>query len=143
LKKLNLLISKYNNEYFLIETKADILLSYGYTKEALEFYKKVLNNYPNNNYVKFNIFVKSNHSNKDIKIIDKIFFENIQLLKLFPYNADLISKFNNLSIILEYNDWTLFFEILLFEKNNFQKNLINLKNKTKDNNLKKLIKLYI
>ena len=42
LKKLNLLISKYNDNTFLLETKADILLSFGYEKEAIEFYKQVL-----------------------------------------------------------------------------------------------------
>ena len=45
LKKINVLISKYNKIFFL-ETKADILLSYGYNKEAIEFYKKVLINQP-------------------------------------------------------------------------------------------------
>ena len=57
LKKINFLISKNKNDYFMEETKADILLSYGYNKEAIKFYKKVLKAQPNNIYAKYNIFV--------------------------------------------------------------------------------------
>ncbi|MDC0625513.1 M48 family metalloprotease, partial [Alphaproteobacteria bacterium] len=42
LKKINLLISKNKKDYFIVETKADILLSYGYNKEAIKFYRIVL-----------------------------------------------------------------------------------------------------
>ncbi|MDC1054525.1 M48 family metalloprotease [Alphaproteobacteria bacterium] len=57
LKKINFLISKNKKSYFIEETKADILLSYGYNKEAIKFYKKILKAQPNNNYAKYNIFV--------------------------------------------------------------------------------------
>ena len=40
LKKINLLISKNKKDYFIEETKADILLSYGYNKKQLSFIKK-------------------------------------------------------------------------------------------------------
>ena len=143
LKKLNSLISKYNYNYFFLETKADILQSYGYIKEAIEFYKKVLIQYPENNYVKFNIFLNSKYINKDKKHIKKIFIENQNLINLFPYNKDFITKYYNLAKYLEYADWISFFEILLFNKKELKKNLVELNKKTKDNNLKTIIKLYI
>ena len=39
LKKLNKLISEHNSNIYLIETKADILFSYGYTKSQYHFMK--------------------------------------------------------------------------------------------------------
>jgi len=142
LKKINLLISKYNNEIFLLETKADILLSYGYNKEAIEFYKKVLLDQPQNNYVKYNIFTNIDYISKDYKFNAKTFLKNQNLIYLFPNNQILITKFYNLSKLLDYKEWVLFFEILLFDKNNSKENLNQLEQKTKDYNLKKLIKLY-
>ena len=143
LKKLNLLILKNKENLYFLETKADILLSYGYKKQAIEFYKKVLIKYPQNDYAKFNIFINSNHKNKDINILRKIFFDNQNLLNLYPDNQMLLTKFYNLSQILELSDWNIFFETLLFEKNNVEKKLLELNTKSKDYNLKKIIKLYI
>ncbi|MDC6447749.1 M48 family metalloprotease, partial [Alphaproteobacteria bacterium] len=143
LKKLNLLISKYINNSFIIETKADILLSYGYNKEALNFYKKVLKNNPENNYVKFNIFTNSKIVQENKKLVKDNFYENLNLISLFPYNDELLSKYNNLSKILKYSEWTYFFEIILYKKENLKKELIKLNSNTKDYNLKKIIKLYI
>ena len=143
LKNLNLLISKYDNNFFLIETKADILLSYGYTKEAINFYKKVLNKYPENHNVKYNIFINFKHNTKKKEIIKDIFEENIKLISLFPNNQALLSKFYDLSKILENEDWKIFFELLLFKNNDLKNNLISLQKQTKDINLKKIIKIYI
>lgn len=145
LKKINLLISKYNdrNNLFLIETKADILLSYGYNIEAINFYKKVLVEQPQNNYIKYNIFINLNYKNKSFDFNKKFFLENLNLINIFPNNNVLITKFYNLSKILNYNEWVVFFETLLFNKNNIKKNLSELEAKTIDINLKKLIKLYI
>ncbi len=142
LEKLNSLILK-NDNLFLIETKADILLSYGYNKEAIEFYKKVLIHNPENDYVKFNLFINLNIINKEPKYIREVFIKNQNLIKLFPNNQTLLLKYHNLAKILKYNDWIEFFDILLFKKNESENYLLNLNEKTKDNNLKKLIKLYI
>lgn len=142
LKKINLLISKNNNNVFLIETKADILLSYGFNNEAINFYKKVLKFQPENNYVKFNIFTNFNYKDKSLFFKKKFFFENINLINIFPNNSKLLTELYNLSKMLNYEDWMLFFETLLFNKDNLKKNLNQLKKQTKDNNLKKLIKLY-
>ena len=143
LKKLNILIEKYDNHNFILETKADILLSYGYNIEAIEFYNKVLSNQPQNNYVKFNIFINSNNITKDKNFIKKIFLENQNLIQIFPYNKDLLTKYYKLSKTLKYSDWITFFEILLFKKNELKKYLKELNLKTEDNNLKNIIKLYI
>ena len=142
LEKLNSLILK-NDNLFLIETKADILLSYGYNKEAIEFYKKVLIHNPENDYVKFNLFINLNIIDKEPIYIREVFIKNQNLIKLFPNNQTLLLKYHNLAKILKYNDWIEFFDILLFKKNESENYLLNLNEKTKDNNLKKLIKLYI
>ena len=142
LKKINLLIQKYSNNIFLLETKGDILLSYGYDKEAIKFYNKVLNKQPDNNYVKYNIFTKLNFKKNNYKLNQKLFLENLKLIYLFPNNQVLITKFYNLSKSLKYKEWIVFFEILIFKNKNFRKNLIELKKETKDNNLKKMINLY-
>ena len=55
LENLNKIIKK-NNNSFLLETKADILFSHGYTKEAVKFYKKNLQKYPLNYYAQIRIF---------------------------------------------------------------------------------------
>ena len=142
LKKINLLISKYDKNHFLIETKADILLSYGYNNEAIKFYRKVLNYQPNNNYVKYNIFINLDLNETEIKFNKKIFLNNLNLLKYFPNNKNIITQYYNLVKILEYDEWILFFEILLFEKQDSKIKLNKLKKQTEDYNLKKIIKLY-
>jgi len=142
LKKLNSLILKKNNNFFLLETKADILLSFGYEKEAIKFYKQVLKKHPNNDYIKFNIFTKSNHSNQNNIDIEEIFINNLKLIKLFPYNRDLLNEYYYLANNIKNKEWIKFFEILL--SNIDQKKQLNeLYFKTEDSNLKKIIKIYI
>jgi len=118
------------------------LLSYGYNKEAIKFYNKVLIKYPQNHYVRYNIFNNIIFKNKNKKIQKKIFQENLILLELFPNNRNLITKFFKLSQFIEKQDWNIFFEILLFNQNNPQQRLNELLKKTNDYNLKKIIKLY-
>ena len=142
LRKINFLVSKYNVKSFLYETKADILLSYGYNKEALEFYQKVLNNNPQNKYVKFNIFMYSDLNSEDKNNMRQIFLDYQNLIEFFPNNINFIKKYYNLSNTLGYEDWVAFFEILLFKKNSHEIKLKELLEATTDNNLKKIIKLY-
>ncbi len=143
LKKINLLISKYRNKIFLIETKADILLSYGYNKEAINFYKKVIEKQPLNTYAKYNIFVNVDFKNNKLDLNQEYFLKNLNLLELFPYDLMLVNNYYNLSKLLQYKDWMVFFEILQSRKSNIKENLIKLKIETQDINLKKIIKLYI
>ncbi len=142
LKKINYLISKNKNDYFFEETKADILLSYGFNKEAIKFYKKVLKAKPNNNYAKYNIFVNSTLNQTDYEFSNDFFLDNLNLLKYFPNNQNILLKYYDLAKILKYNEWTLFFETLLFQKKDVKQKLNQLNKQTKDYNLKKIIKLY-
>ena len=142
LKKINSLISKNKKNYFIKETKADILLSYGYTQEAIKFYRIVLQAQPDNNYVKYNIFVNSTLNLNDINFNINFFLDNLNLLKYFPYNQNILIKYYDLAKILKYNEWILFFETLLFQKKDSNKIFDQLNKQTKDYNLKKIIKLY-
>ncbi len=143
LKKINFLISKNKNDFFIEETKADILLSYGYNKEAIKFYRKVLKNEPNNNYAKYNIFVNLTFNPSDNEFNKAFFSNNLNLLKLFPHNQNILIKYHDLAKLLKYNEWILLFETLLFNKNDSKTLLNQLNIQTKDYNLKKIIKLYI
>ncbi len=142
LKKINLLISKNKNDYFIEETKADLLLSYGYTKEAIRFYRKVLQSQPNNNYAKYNIFVNSTLNPTNYEFNKKKFLNNLNLLKYFPNNRNIIVKYYDLAKILKYNEWILFFETLLFKNKDANQIFNQLNKQTKDYNLKKILKLY-
>ena len=142
LKKINLLISRNKKNFFFIETKADILLSYGYNKEAIKFYRKVLQAQPNNKYVKYNIFVNLKLNQDDYEFNKDLFANNINLLKYFPNNQNILIKYYDLAKLLKFNEWILFFETLLFKNNNKVKIFNQLNKQTKDYNLKKIIKLY-
>ena len=142
LKKINFLISKNKKDYFFEETKADILLSYGYNKEAIKFYRKVLQGQPNNNYVKFNIFVNLTLNPSNYEINKNYFLNNLNLLKYFPNNQNILIQYYNLAKLLKYNEWILFFETLLFQNQDATQILDQLNMQTKDYNLKKIIKLY-
>ena len=142
LKKINYLISNNKNQYFIEETKADILLSYGYNKEAIKFYRKVLKAQPNNNYIKYNIFVNLILNPNDYKFNKDFFSNNLNLLKYFSNNRNIIIKYYDLAKLLKYNEWILFFETLLFQKKDANEIFKQLNKQTKDYNLKKIIKLY-
>jgi predicted Zn-dependent protease len=142
LEKINLLISKNKNDYFIHETKADILLSYGYNKEAIKFYTKVLKAQPNNIYAKYNIFVNLTLNPNKNKLNKGFFLDNLELIKYFPHNLNILIKFYDLAKLLKKNEWILLFETLLFDNNDANKILDQLNNQTKDYNLKKIIKLY-
>jgi predicted Zn-dependent protease len=142
LKKINFLISKNKNDYFIEETKADILLSYGYNKEAIKFYTKVLKAQPNNIYAKYNIFVNLTLNSQEHKLNKEVFLNNLDLIKYFPNNQNILIKYYDLAKLLKKNEWILLFETLLFRSNDANKILDQLNKQTKDYNLKKIIKLY-
>ena len=142
LKKINFLISKYKNNYFIEETKADILLSYGYNKEAIKFYRKVIKNQPNNIYAKYNLFVNSTLISNENEFNKDFFFNNLDLLKYFPNNKNILIKYYDLAKLLKKNEWILLFETLLFQNKDANKIFNQLNKQTKDYNLKKIIKLY-
>jgi len=143
LKKLNILIKNFPNNKFLIETKADILFSYGYKKEAIKFYKNVLEFHPNNKYVRLKIF-----NNLDIEILsfgrkNELFNKNINLIFEFTNNTKLINNLFKLALNLKKVDWINYFKIInnkrLLDNETYIKQLNNLKRKTNDKNLIKLL----
>ncbi len=70
------------------------------------------------------------------------FSNNLNLLKYFPNNQNILIKYYDLAKLLKYNEWILLFESLLFNNKDVNKILEQLNKQTKDYNLKKIIKLY-
>ena len=143
LKNLNKIMKK-NNNSFLLETKADVLFSYGYTEEALKFYKINLEKYPLNLYAQIRIFENieiSNLSNSDIEII---FQNNKDLLYKFYNNKNVLLKYFELAVKLNKKEWSQFFNFFLSindtEKEVFNIEIENFKN-TRDSDLLKLINI--
>jgi len=147
LQLLNILIKKNKENFFLYETKADILLSYGYSKEAIKFYKKTLSKHPENNYAKLIVFnnLDSDYFSKEEK--KQSFYNNLDLLFKFPHSKVLYSKFYKLSKDIDKKNWSYFFN-LYNKKENINKTeyieeLNNVIKITTDKKLHKLLKLHL
>ncbi len=144
---INELIINNKENYYLYETKADILFSHGYKKEAVKFYKKVFNKYPKNKYVQIRIFNNTEEFliSKDEK--NKLFQNNINLLFDFPKNKILYIKYKKISEILNKGEWVLFFNVYNIKdnikKNEYINKLNYIINNSKDKNLIKLLKIHI
>ena len=108
LSNLNKLISANKNNYFLVETKADILFSYGYTKESIRFYKKVINKYPDNYYAQIRIFENTNIVKLTNKEIETLFIKNLNLLYKYYNNINLLQKYLKLSDHTSRTEWKKF-----------------------------------
>ncbi|MDA9742556.1 M48 family metalloprotease [Pelagibacteraceae bacterium] len=137
-------IMKTNKNHFLLETKADILFSYGYTEEAIKFYKKNLEKYPLNFYAQIRIFENleiKNISNSDTEII---FQNNKNLLYKFYNNKNVLLKYFELAQKLNKEEWLQFFKFILsindIDKDVFDIQIENFKS-TKDSDLLKLINI--
>ena len=143
LQKLNKVIKK-NNNNFLLETKADILFSYGFTDEAVKFYKRNLYEYPANYYAQIRIFENikiKNLSNSETEIV---FQNNKELLYKYFNNKNVLLKYLELAKKLNKKEWLEFFNFILsinsIEKNIFEVELKKFKN-TKNKDLFKLINI--
>ncbi len=142
LKELNTLISQSNNIFFL-ETKADILYSYGFIDESVDFYKKVLKVLPNNYYAQIRIFQNINFSEKTIENNEIIFNTNLNLLSNFYNNKNILIKYLDLSKQIDQSEWIDFFEYWINKDDNpdiIKKKLSNFK-ETNDKDLLNLIKI--
>ena len=141
LKYLNELIKK-NESNFLLETKADILFSYGYTEEATKFYKKNLEKYPFNYYAQIRIFENTEIKNLSNSETEIIFQNNKDLLYKFYNNKNILLKYFELAKKLNKKEWLQFFNFFLsindIEKEVFDIEIKNFKN-TKDSDLLKLV----
>lgn len=105
---LNKLITFNKNNFFLIETKADILFSYGYTDESIKFYKKVLEKYPSNNYAQIRVFENIDYQKLTNNEIEKKFSKNLNLLNNYYNNKNLLQIYLKLSNYTNKKDWISF-----------------------------------
>ena len=143
LTELNKLILRNKNNTFLIETKADILFSYGYINESIRFYEKVLSNFPENNYAQIRIFENQNIENLNKNEINSMFIKNLNLLEKYYNNKNLLLKYMKLAEKGEMIEWYNFLYFWLnknTEKEIVIKNL-NIFKKTSNKNLLKLIEI--
>ena len=144
LQSLNEIISKNKNNYFLLETKADILFSHGYTDEAVKFYKKNLEIYPFNYYAQIRIFENIEIKNLSISESEIIFQNNKKLLYKYFNNKNILLKYIELSEKLNKKEWLKFFNFVLtinyIEKEVFKIEINNFK-KTNNNDLLKLVNI--
>ncbi len=115
---LNKLISLNKNNYFLIETKADILFSYGYVKESIKFYQKVLEKHPNNNYAQIRVLENINLQELSKNDIENLFLDNLNLLKKYYNNKNLLLIYLKLSNFSNKKDWIEFLDYWLNKQNN-------------------------
>ena len=144
LQSLNEIISKNKNNYFLLETKADILFSHGYTDEAVKFYKKNLEIYPHNYYAQIRIFENIDIKNLSISESEIIFQNNKKLLYKYFNNKNILLKYIELSEKLNKKEWLKFFNFVLtinyIEKEVFKIEINNFK-KTNNKELLKLVNI--
>ena len=144
LKNLNKIIKKNKNSFFLLETKADILFSYGYTEEATKFYKKNLEKYPLNYNAQIRIFENIEIKNLSKSDTEIIFQNNKDLLYKFYNNKNVLFKYFELSKKLNKKEWLEFFNFFLsindMEKKVFSIEIKNFKS-TKNRDLLKLINI--
>ena len=140
LKILNELIKNNKNNIFLIETKADILFSYGFTKESIRFYKLVLKQYPLNSYAQIRIFSETNLEELSRAEIDELFVSNLNLLKKYYNNKNILLTYLRIAKYNNKQDWLDFLNFWL-NKNNNNDNIIKKLNEFKKTNDKNLIEL--
>ena len=144
LQSLNKIIERNNDNKFLLETKADILFSHGYTDQAIKFYKKNLDKHPFNNYAKIRIFENINIKNLSDNNIEIIFQNNKELLFKYYNNKNILYKYIELAQKLNKKEWLQFFNFILLinhlEKEVFEIEIKNFKS-TRDKDLLKLINI--
>ncbi len=143
LKNLNYIIKMENEDNFLLETKADILFSYGYTKESIKFYRKNLEIYPSNFYAQIRIFENLNNKYLSYSETEEIFDKNKDLLYKYYNNKNILLKYRRLAEDLNKKDWLLLLDFVLsyndMNREEFYEELDYFR-KTKDKDLLKFLK---
>ena len=94
--------------FFLYETKADILYSYGYIDESIKFYKKVINKYSDNYYAQIRIFENTEIEELTHFEAETLFIENLNLINNFYNNKNILLKYLRLSEYNKKTEWINF-----------------------------------
>ena len=99
-----------------METKADLLIPYGYTEEAMRFYQKVYNKDKNNHHVKKVMFeiefekIDKKHNN----FLQEFFYDYSDLLMIFQNNTMLHNKLRKISLLLGKDGWVNFIDTNIY-----------------------------
>ena len=99
-----------------METKADLLIPYGYTEEALRFYRKVYEKDKNNHHIKKTMFeIEYEKIDKKLNNFSEEFFNNYSdLLMIFQNNTMLHNRLRKLALLLGKNEWVIFIDTNIF-----------------------------
>ncbi len=144
LQKINELISLHPSNISLLETKGDILFSYGYTNESVKFYKIVFEKQPLNKYTQIRIFTNTETSELNTEELNNIFLNNLNLLFQYFNNKNILKNYLKLSKKLNKNEWIEFIKYWINKNPNNQeliKENLEIFIETKDKDLYKLINL--
>ena len=99
-----------------METKADLLIPYGYTEEAMRFYQKVYDKDKNNHHIKKTIFeieyekIDKKHNN----FPPEFFYDYSDLLMIFQNNTMLNNKLRKIALLLGKDGWVNFIDTNIF-----------------------------
>ena len=144
LEKINDLISRNKSNIFLIETKADILLSYGYTNEAIKFYEKVFTELPGNKYVQVRLISNIDIKSLNLKDVIKLFDNNLNILYQYYNNKKILLKYLEMSKKLDKKEWIDFLEFWTSNNDHNNEKILNKIenfNFSKDKDLVKLLNI--
>ena len=113
---LNKLINKYPKNIFLIETKADLLITHGYTDEAMKFYQKIYLKDNDNHHIKKIMFEIEYEKidKKNNKFTQEFFYDYCDLIIIFQNNVMLYKKFRKIALSLHKDGWVDFFDTNIF-----------------------------
>jgi|TARA_B100001964_G_scaffold41554_1_gene45939 predicted Zn-dependent protease len=139
---INKLVNKYPKNIFLMETKADLLIPYGYTEEAMRFYQKVYDKDNNNHHIKKVIFeIEYEKIDKKYNNFSQEFFNDYsELLMIFPNSTMLHNKLRKIALLLGKDEWVSFIDAnIIFNDISNEETLKKLNNILNTSQDKKLI----
>ena len=96
-----------------METKADLLIPYGYTEEAMRFYQKVYNKDKNNHHIK-KVMFEIEFEKKHYNFLQEFFYDYSDLLMIFQNNTMLHNKLRKISLLLGKDGWVNFIDTNIY-----------------------------
>ena len=99
-----------------METKADLLIPYGYQEEAMRFYQKIYDKDNNNHHIKKIMFeIEYDKIDKKLNNFSQEFFNNYSdLLMIFQNNTMLHNKLRKIALLLGKDEWVNFIDTNIF-----------------------------